>query len=348
MDDFDFRQIAPRCGGQREAFEELCCQLANRTLPDETVYKRLWGAGGDGGVECLAELPNGYRIGWQAKYVFDIDSLIAQATISLTTALRVHSTLTRYVVCFPFDLTGPTGRRGRSGQEKFDDWCREYAHKAATEGRQLTIEAWPASQLRSLLLDFDASGGIRAFFFNYTVLSVDWFAAHLDAARVTAGPRYTPELNVETDLWQWFAAFGRTVAWSRALQHKIQSCRKVHDSLASAVRKSKPDAIAPAWPDDSRADALSLVARMREILDECSGLTTTAEPRVYTHCIAALDSLLEGLMSLESRLAVDLEAQHGSGRADSPGFRQFMAEYRSPSLRPISTTYATQLQRAEG
>ena len=96
MDDFDFRQIAPRCGGQREAFEELCCQLANRTLPDETVYKRLWGAGGDGGVECLAELPNGYRIGWQAKYVFDIDSLIAQATISLTTALRVHSTLTRY------------------------------------------------------------------------------------------------------------------------------------------------------------------------------------------------------------------------------------------------------------
>lgn len=73
MNDFDFRRIAPRCGGQREAFEELCCQLAQRTLPGEARFTRLRGAGGDGGVECFADLPDGSRIGWQAKYVFDID-----------------------------------------------------------------------------------------------------------------------------------------------------------------------------------------------------------------------------------------------------------------------------------
>ena len=114
MNDFEFQQIAPRCGGKSEAFEELCCQLASRTLPAGAIFTRLEGAGGDGGVECFAVLPDGGRVGWQAKYVFKIDSLLAQATISLTTALEVHETLTQFILCFPFDLTGPTRRRGKS------------------------------------------------------------------------------------------------------------------------------------------------------------------------------------------------------------------------------------------
>ena len=119
MIDLDFRQIVSRCGGQHEAFEELCCQLAHRTVPEDAPYTRLHGAGGDGGVECFADFPDGSQMGWQAKYVFEIDRLLTQATKSLTTALRIHPTLTRYVVCFPFDLTGPTGRPGRSSQEKW-------------------------------------------------------------------------------------------------------------------------------------------------------------------------------------------------------------------------------------
>lgn len=327
MDDFEFLRVAPRCGGQPEAFEELCCQLAHRTLPAKAAYTRLLGAGGDGGVECFADLPDGNRVGWQAKYVFDIDSLITQTTTSLTTALRIHGTLARYIVCFPFDLTGPTGRRGRSGQEKFDGWRKRYEDKAAVEGRHLTIEAWPASQLRSRLLDFDKAGGLRAFFFNETVLSKDWFSAHLDSARATAGPRYTPELNVETALGKWFAAFGRTTAWSHALEEKVRLCRKVHDHLASAVSRTSSDAMSPAWPDDSREYARSLVDQIVKVLGQCSGLSTTDDPQAHSHCIAQLDDLLQRLASIESRLANDLEAQHGAGRADSPGFRQYMAEY---------------------
>lgn len=327
MNDFDFRQIASHCGGQREAFEELCCQLASRTLPQNTVYTRLRGAGGDGGVECFADLPDGQRVGWQAKYIFDIDALLNQVTVSLTTARRVHGTLRRYIVCFPFDLTGPTARRARSGQEKFSNWQTVNEQKALAEGRQLTIEAWSASQLRSLLLDIDISGGIRTFFFNHTVLSTNWFSARLDSAMVTAGPRYTPRLNVETNLWQWFAAFGRTSSWVRGLEQMVRSCREAHDRLASAVRRSKPDPMSPTWPEDLHEDALLWVARMRDLLDKYHGLTTTDDPHAYAHCITELDDLLEGLASLESQLAADLEARHGPGRADSPGFRQFMAEY---------------------
>jgi len=327
MDDFDFRHIAPHCGGQREAFEELCCQLAHRSLPGDAKYIRLQGAGGDGGVECFADLPDGNRVGWQAKYVFDVHSLIRQATTSLTTALRIHSTLTRYVVCFPFDLTGPTGRRGRSGQEGFDDWRKEHESKAASEGRQLIIEAWPASKLRSLLLDLDTAGGMRAFFFNEIILTKDWFSSHLNSVKVIAGPRYTLELNVETDLWKWFAAFGRTAAWSHDFERKLRPCREAYDDLASAVRRTSSDATVPAWPDDSREHAQCLVTNMAKILDECNSLSKTDESRAHAHCIAQLGDLLEGLRSVESDLAEDLEAQHGPGSADSPGFRQFMAEY---------------------
>jgi hypothetical protein len=127
--------------------------------------------------------PSRWHKSWlQAKYVFDVDSLIRQATGALTTALNVHPVLTCYIVCFPFDLTGPTRRQGRSGQEKFEEWCKNQISEAATKGRQLNIKAWSASHLRSLILDLDKSGGIREFFFNQTILSYDWFIAlFLDA-----------------------------------------------------------------------------------------------------------------------------------------------------------------------
>ena len=123
--DVDFKQIASRLGGPREAFEELCCQLARRTIPENATYARLRGAGGDGGIECFADISNDDWIGWQAKYVFDVASLLKQASRSLETALRIHLRLNRYIVCFPFDLTGPTHRGGMSGLEKFDKWRRQ-------------------------------------------------------------------------------------------------------------------------------------------------------------------------------------------------------------------------------
>ena len=327
MIDIDFRQIVPRCGGHREAFEELCCQLAQRTVPQNAPFIRLHGAGGDGGVECFVDLPDDNRMGWQAKYVFDIGSLLTQATKSLTTALNIHPTLTRYVVCFPFDLTGPTGRQGLSGQEKFDNWRKRQEQKALVDGHQLTIEAWPAFKLRELLLEHDASGGVREFFFNQKILTNEWLSEHLGLAKKTAGPRYTPELNIKTNLWKWFAAFGRTTAWSNEFKNKIRSCRKAQEHLASALHRADSDSMSPVWPEDSREEAQSLAADMVVFLNECDGLVTVDDSDLYRRCVNTLDDLLDRLASIESQLVEDLEAQHGKGKADSPGFRQFMAEY---------------------
>ena len=202
--DIDFKQIIPRLGSKSASFEELCCQLARREINEPTT--RLHGAGGDGGVECYVDTEEG-RIGWQAKYTFRIDNLLKQSNKSLDAALQLHPTLSRFILCFPFDLTGPTARPGLSGTEKFANWQRDRQQRAACAGRHLTIEAWPAFELRKLLLDQDVSGGLRHFFFGTTMLSNDWFSNHLQRAFKTAGPRYTPVLHVETDLQEWLDAF---------------------------------------------------------------------------------------------------------------------------------------------
>lgn len=324
--DLEFKEIVPRGGSQHGAFEELCCQLAYRTVPENTKYVRIYGAGGDGGVECWADLSEGARVGWQAKYVFDISSLLRHVTQSLETALEVHPQLSRYIVCFPFDLTGPTRRQGQSSSEKFNDWRQRREEESRADGRQLAIEAWPASELRRLLLQHDPSGGVREFFFNRTVLTDQWFLCHLETVEKTAGPRYTAELTVKTDLHHWFGALGRTAEWSQVLAKNLQACHRACERLSSRWRQPTTPWL-PAWPENVRAEVESAASKMTSLLASCADLASSNERDLYECCLAALEGLLDQLSRIESLLVNDLEAKHGRGTATAPGFRQYMAEY---------------------
>ena len=325
--DIDLRHIVPRRGSKREAFEELCCQLARRTIPANSTYVRLHGAGGDGGVECFADTSNGDRIGWQAKYVFDIKSLIPQATRSITAALNTHSRLRRYVISFPFDLTGPTSRRGTSSSQTLANWQRKFEQQARASGRELVIEIWPASQIQSLLLEHDSSGGIREYFFNGTVLTDDWFSEHLDSAEATAGPRYS-DPNVQTRLWNWFSAFGRTSEWSDALTDKLRKCWDARDRLSTSLLEPRVDAALPPWPETVRPDAQSATSEIDSFLAKCDRLVSSSEKELYRQCVGDLDTVLDRLSDIESRLVSAIESEHGGGTANAPGFRQFMAEWQ--------------------
>jgi len=318
-----------RLGGQREAFEELCCQLARKHFPEGASFTRLHGAGGDGGVECFSDLPDGSRYGWQAKYVFDVDRLIRQLDQSLRTALGIHPTLTRYFVCFPFDPTGPTARRGRSGIEKLEEWRRNLKEEAAANGREIEIELWPASKLRELLLELDVSGGLRLYFFDKTILGNDWFSRHVDQVMANAGPRYTPEPNVETDIYQWFEAFGQTHAHANHFQDHLQRCRKAREKLEEALRRTKADARVPAWPDDLREKTHSLLVKIEGMLKASEGIIDDTGYSGLSDFTRQLEEILQTCAELEEKLLEDLRAKHPDwkGDVDSPRFRQFMAEY---------------------
>lgn len=319
MPDIIFEQIAPRSGGQREAFEELCCQIARHKCAADSKFTRLRGAGGDGGVECFIDLPNGSRIGWQAKFVFDLTALISQLNKSLKTALEIHPSLEHYIICFPFDLTGPTARKGKSAYEKFEEWRLAKEASAQNAGRKLRIEAWSASKISGELLAVDPNGGIREFFFNQTILSNDWFHKHLAEAQATAGPRYAPELNVNTPLLSWFDAFGQTRIWENEVQATIKKAKKQGNKLRSALDRTSPD-----WPKNLRAIGESCFSS----IDRASALISQfrKSPNAKEH-IAAIAGLLADLSGLEAALVADIDSTHGQGYANSIRFRQFMAEY---------------------
>ena len=322
--DIDFHLIISRLGSKADAFEELCCQLAGRVV--DGYLQRLRGAGGDGGIECFVDTSEG-RQGWQAKYVFDLDSLITQANTSLNTAMKVHPTLTRFVLCFPFDLTGPTGRRGRSGVEKMNTWKDKGEEAARSNGRQLKIETWEGSKLRSLLIDHDASGGLRHYFFGTTSLSNDWFNEHILQAFATAGPRYTPELSVETDLNKWIAAFGREMGWGDAVVANLESTRSAAKRLEYVLRQPVDDSERdPVWPGDTLDATRALLARIQAVFVDLEYPTAMPKER-YEAMVRDLTEVLAELRTVEDKLVRDIDERHGARRADSPGWRQFMAEY---------------------
>ena len=93
--------------GQRGAFEELVCQLARRQSPDSKSFRRIEGAGGDGGVECMHRASGRGIVGYQAKYHTSPGDIDWQAIDrSVTTALSTYPELVTYVVAIACDFTG--------------------------------------------------------------------------------------------------------------------------------------------------------------------------------------------------------------------------------------------------
>jgi hypothetical protein len=328
MADIDFRTIAPRGGGVETAFEELCCQLASRTREVGTKFERYRGDGGDGGVECRVIDSSGSSTGWQTKYVFDIEGLLRQSDKSLQTALSVHADLACYVVCFPFDLTGKTARKGRSQTEKFDEWVRKAEASAKGKGRALTIERRSAHDISGLLLANDPSGGMRHYFFSETTLSDQWFAEHVAAAKLTAGPRYNREISLETPLSGWFSSFARSIDWQAQLADHLDACQKEVALIEELVETKAGKTMRPEWPAAIYEKGKKLVADSQSCIQSAEGLKTIATEVALSNLKALVSRLLDDLSTVDRDLAADLDAAHGEGSADSKHFRSFMAEYQ--------------------
>ncbi len=317
--------------GKPAAFEELCCQLARRA-EQPRQFVRLRGDGGDGGIEGYVESPEGKR-GWQAKYVFESSALVAKASKSFRTALENYPDLRSFTLCFPFDPTGKTGR-GKGDVQKLDDWKASELRYAKERGLDIEIKFWSASDLRDLIMEHDISGGLRDYFFGGRILTNQWFKDHLAQARATAGPRYTPELNVSTDLAQWFAAFCRTDAWSNALKGRLHPIEKElrhlglsNTKTSSQTRKSKGGLLDSVWPGDSRARVAAQAAAIEEVIAKLQQAENLDDKQEYLELKEALQSSARKLRVVEQELVLDIDSRHGDGAADSPGFRQHMAEW---------------------
>ncbi|HEX8000860.1 MAG TPA: hypothetical protein VF528_20935 [Pyrinomonadaceae bacterium] len=330
----DFHSIRALDGRQDVGFEEFCCQIARRykDVPSGSTFRRYRGAGGDGGVECLWILPTGEEWGWQAKYFFKLDK--KQLDESVQTALAIHPKLTRYIICLPYDLTGPTGRKNSKGQplqsetERFDSYVEEWQALAANQGRHIEFIRLDKSHLLDELLSFDPDHGRLRFWFDVNYFGTQWFEGHLAETIKAAKPRYTPQLTVDVPVAASFEALGRTTVWQQSIE---QLAGKVGTAVETwSISLTQPDlgASVPDFPSAARNDGEALIPRLESIkrsLDEFA----KNDPQV--NLLEQLKQLVSEARELATRclsvVTAALEAEHGVGMSNSEGFRQFMSEY---------------------
>jgi hypothetical protein len=232
--------------GLRGTFEEFCCQLLRRApeVPEGSQFRRVRGAGGDGGVEATWFFPDGNVWGLQAKYFSKIGaSEKRQLAESLHQAAANYPLLAHYTICLPFNLTAKKGAkigRPKSGQhETFSKWLDEWRQEFAGKGRTIEIDLWDETELLGRLAQTDTSGGLSRYWFSQEVWSEDWFKQRFVEAKAQAGKRYTPELTIETPLEYALQAFGRSEAWIK----KMESLRDLFSEKLDWWRRTANESI---------------------------------------------------------------------------------------------------------
>ena len=190
----DFKSLRQWNGSQYRAFEELCYQLRDPTPEGAELVKT---GNPDGGLEWYVTLRGGVQCGWQAKYTFDIDTLLKLMEKSLRTVVEKRPMCQRLTFCIPFDLPDAPGTgKWKSARQKFEDrkkrW-REYIPGA----ERVYIDLWSEGDLLQRLVGHQNQRGIEKFFWDIDVFSTDWCKQRLAISVETVGERYSPELHID-------------------------------------------------------------------------------------------------------------------------------------------------------
>ncbi|MCB4763148.1 MAG: hypothetical protein LGB78_04510 [Sulfurovum sp.] len=207
---FNWTKIISLDSSQNNAFEELVCQLAKKEyFENKKDYIKVGNP--DGGVECYIVLENGDEIGFQAKWFLSTpqNTQWQQIEESFKTALAKHPNLTKYYVAIPLDRADPRVDNRQSFMDKWNEKVEKWKKYVKDEyNRDIEIEYWGSSELIERLSN-EENSGLKKFFFGEIDLSNKWFDEQNQYAIKDLGPRYTPEINVEMDIVQYFDALSR-------------------------------------------------------------------------------------------------------------------------------------------
>ena len=201
----DFKKIRSYAGSQHRAFEELSYQLIASYI-DRSTWRITRSGSPDAGLEWYATNSNGEVHGWQAKYIFGIEDLLAGMTDSLRTVVSRRPDVTKLTFVIPWNL--PDGRppRGKSARQKYTDKVKSWRmHINGAE--KLEIDLLDESELLNLLV-LPEHRGRSLFFWNQQILGNEHLRRmHTEASRV-AGRRYRPELQVDLPIQSDIDALG--------------------------------------------------------------------------------------------------------------------------------------------
>lgn len=206
----NWRNIRVYNNSQNNAFEELVCQLARQEKNND--FKRFIRNGTpDGGVECFWELQNGQKYAWQAKYIFDIESVIDQVNKSYNVALKSYPNMSKFIVAIPFDLPNPNyrkeGNKVIGALKKWENAVTLWEKKA--ERKTVSIVLWSASELLQKMLKPE-NEGMRYYWFSNEEFTSTWFRGQLENVINDLGVQSSQKCYVQSDISKKFEYLRRT------------------------------------------------------------------------------------------------------------------------------------------
>jgi hypothetical protein len=240
-----FRSIRTWAGSKDRAFEELCYQLLREDddlPPGKPIPVRTGNP--DGGVEWNALTRENAQWGWQAKYIFDIGSLLSAMTVTVRRVVKERPELVRLTFCIPWNLpAGTSGRQRVSARQKYENkvtaWKRDI--KGCENIEFLLVQE--SDLLARLALPKHA--GRRWFWWNEPYFGSDWLQRHLQKQADIAGERYRPELQVDLPIQDDLAGLGFSATYFDAFdRHKasvlraLAELREPHAELENELAKS--------------------------------------------------------------------------------------------------------------
>ena len=255
LPDIDLSAIRQHRGGQANAFEELCCQLANdEPITDRVKFDRK-GAGGDGGVECFATLADGSEVGWQVKFYSNFDSMIGSLDKSLDQALDKHPKMSRFIACFPFDLADSRREDVKTALSKWGAWRSARVEAQKRLGRTIAIERWDAHEIKQRLTESNArSAGRIAFWFDKEMLTAEWLEAAFRRTKADLGNRYSPKSHINLPIRQTILAAIRDPSVFDTLERLAS---RIRDDIASLPSTSNIVAVQAAVGAASELERLA-------------------------------------------------------------------------------------------
>lgn len=228
-------------GSQKDAFEELVCQIVRRNrTKDNVTWRRLHGAGGDGGVEAVW-LEEGSKNGLQAKWFLKTSDIgWPQIEKSFKTAIKIHPDLSDYHIYLACDLTGPTGRKTKRGMpaqngiQLWDEFEKQLLTYAKTQSIDISIHLHSLSDVLTEISKPECSG-LAEFWFGEIELSrstlLDWFK------------------TAENDLGERYSAFDNVKIGARLAFNGLARDNKFHKELEKIKNEhsSYPKLLAPSF-----------------------------------------------------------------------------------------------------
>jgi hypothetical protein len=309
----DFHQIREHAGSKHRGFEELVYQLIPSldNIGGGEVHRH---GTPDAGVEALVNLEDGTAWGWQAKYLFAFGSAeLSQLDDSFTTALDAHPTLTRYAFVLPYDLPTARPRQGKSAKQRLEDAIERWKQAASSRGRSIEIVYVGESRLLDVLTRPEHAGRVR-YWFDRLLFSSEWLSEKTAIALEAAGPRYTPELNVDLPIAFVLEGLGRTAEFDRVFGGRVRDIRDSQsylstNDLGTGLTKALRGSL------DSANDRISaFLAGLDDI--SCTGFAPLEWDEIIaeiTGLHAALERLTESIRKRTGSLrARELRAADGS------------------------------------